>query len=167
MTEDISVDFKKIEDKYLSQGKTIRAIRFYWAGKEIFPYIPTTSWIDCYTNYERLAGDSPRYNGYVEDKYRLKGKYTNENDRKEIRLHAFQEVLQEVLETEEDADETIADLDIYDDLEILFILRTLEWIYDSTRAALENTAILKTQAIAFFVTPGHDEHSILVMDFNE
>ncbi|EMN64333.1 hypothetical protein LEP1GSC092_4744 [Leptospira interrogans serovar Pyrogenes str. R168] len=45
MTEDLSENFRKIENTYLSLEKNIRVIRFYWAGKEVFPYIPTTSWI--------------------------------------------------------------------------------------------------------------------------
>ncbi|EJO76817.1 hypothetical protein LEP1GSC079_3169 [Leptospira interrogans str. FPW1039] len=112
-----------------------------------------------------LADDSLRYKGHIAGKYRLKGKYTNENNRKEIRLYAFQEVLQNVLENEEEDEENVSELEIYEDLEILFILRTLEWTYDSIKAALENTTILKMQSTAFFVTPGQDEYSILVMDF--
>ncbi|EKR37695.1 hypothetical protein LEP1GSC096_3726 [Leptospira interrogans serovar Hebdomadis str. R499] len=165
MTEDLSENFRKIENTYLSLEKNIRVIRFYWAGKEVFPHIPTTSWIDCYSGYELLADDSLRYKGHIAGKYRLKGKYTNENNRKEIRLYAFQEVLQNVLENEEEDEENVSELEIYEDLEILFILRTLEWTYDSIKAALENTTILKMQSTAFFVTPGQDEYSILVMDF--
>ncbi|WP_061248306.1 hypothetical protein [Leptospira noguchii] len=58
----------------------------------------------------------------------------------------------------------ISKLKIYGDLEILFVLKTLEWTFDSIKTALKDTSTLKKQSISFFVTPGHDEYSIFIMD---
>lgn len=54
MIDSILDNFRRIENKLFDQQKIIRVIRFYWAGKEVFPYLPTTSWVDCYESYELL-----------------------------------------------------------------------------------------------------------------
>ncbi|QSQ20330.1 hypothetical protein JY651_34450 [Pyxidicoccus parkwayensis] len=134
--------------------RPLSAIRFYWAGAEVHPYVPQTVW-----------GEGAIHHSYseTESDNQLDFGATNFDSCGGFELGALGDALLELAEDEEIRRRA----DAYVPLKKLLVVRSLQCARMALQRAVGDEAfgaLPRVMPFQFFATPGHDAPSCLLLD---
>ncbi|WP_163867747.1 hypothetical protein [Myxococcus eversor] len=132
--------------------RPLSALLLYWAGGDVSPYVPQMVWgeglVDC--SYEETETENV-----------LEFGATNFDSSGGFDLGSLGATLVELAE-----DEALRELEVFEPLQKLLLVRTLQCAHAAVLQAVKSDAfreLPRAESFRFFATPGHDEPNFLLL----